>query len=348
MKTIICFFRVLGTIIFLPGCAESSLKSQNAGESIRESGAASIEAIPAEGEGTDEETMPVTDVEVSNQSAIAHYAGEDFQKSVFSTGSTMLYVSGIKANGAYFLGYMQSEEDIFQEFNIEMDEDMRVFNMAVDGQGRCHILWMSVEKYEAGEQSVDRITYEKSCITVVDNKGMTVKEIDVTDLFSSGYRRPFCFAVDREGNYYFENDKKLVQIMNDGTQGAVILCDGWIEGIGIGKSGAVYCTYQQENGERKLGRMEEEKLRPYELQLPQSEAAYAGVYAGTDSELLIFSKESGAFACDENYIEERVSRTELPIKGPEIAGHGILSDGRICIMEQGDAGTVFYYIPVGK
>lgn len=136
--------------------------------------------------------------------------------------------------------------------------------------------------------------------------------------------------------------------MNDGTPGTVVICDGWIEGIGIGKSGAVYCTYQLENGERRIGQLEEDILYPYELQLPQSKAVYAGIYAGTDSELLIFNKESGVFACDKSHIEARVSETELPVKGTEIVGYGILSDGRICLMQQEDGNTIFYYIPSGK
>lgn len=344
-KVTICFWVVL-VMISLVACTGHSI--QNMSENIIESEAGSAEAIPSESERTDEEVIPLTDVEVSNKSAIVYYTGENFVKSVFAVGSTMLYVCGIKTDGDYFLGCMQKEEDVFRELTIEMDECMRAFNMVVDGQGRCHILWMSVEEYEAGDQSVDRITYEKSCITIVDNKGKIEREIDVTDLFSSGYNRPFSFAVDREENYYFESGKEIVQIMNDGTQGTVIICDGWIEGIGMGKSGAVYCTYQLENGDRKIGQLEGDILCTYELQLPQSEAAYAGIYVGTDSELLIFNKESGVFACDESHIEERVSETELPVKGTEIVGYGILSDGRICIMQQEGESTVFYYIPSGK
>lgn len=346
IKKVMACILVFSVMSSLVACTEYS--AQNMSENAMENEAGSTEVVPSANERTAEEAVPLTDVEVSNRSATVYYTGKNFVKSVFAVGSTMLYVCGIKADKDYFLGYMQKEEDVFQEFSIEMDEGMRAFNMVVDEQGRCHILWMSVEEYEAGDQTVDRITYEKSCITIVDNKGEIEREIDVTHLFSSGYRRPFCFTVDREKNYYFENGKEIVQILNDGTQGTVITCDGWIEGIGMGKSGAVYCAYQKENGERKLGRLEENILYTYELQLPQSDAAYAGIYLGTDSELLIFNKESGAFAFDENQIEERVSRAELPVKGSEIVGYGVLSDGRICLMEQEDENTVFYYIPSGR
>ncbi len=346
MKKVAIVFMVFVMTFFVCGCAEYLPKSQKMNENNMENDDGNAAEISDESK--DEEVIPLKDVEVSDKSVVVPYSGEDFVKSIFAVGDTMLYVYGIKPDGEYFLGCMQREEDVFREFTVEMDENMRAFNMAVDRQGRCHILWMSVEKYEAGDRSADRITGEKSCITIIDNTGKPEKEIDVTDMFSSGYKRPFCFVADREGNYYFENGKELVQIMNDGTLGTVVQCDGWVEGIGIGKSETVYCIYQKENGERRLGRIEEDMLCTYDLQLPQAEALYAGIYEGTDSELLIFNKEGGIFAYDEGYIETRVAGTDLPIKGPEIGGYGILSDGRLCIMEQENENTVFYYVPAGK
>lgn len=321
---------------------------QNINDNIRENNSETVETLADESKGSEEETGSLLNIEVSDKNAVIAYAGVDFVKSVFAVGNTMLYVCGIKTGGDYFFGCMQREENEFREFTIEMDEGMRAFNMVVDEQGRCHILWMSVEKVETGDQIVDCITYEKSCITIVDSQGILQKEIDVSDLFLYGYTRPFCFIVDREGNYYFEYKKEVVQIRNDGTQGSVFSCDGWIEGIGMGKSGNIYCTYQSENGERRLGLLDKNMISPCEIQLPQSDAVYAGVYAGTDTELLIFNKESGILAGDASHMEIRVSDSVLPIKGPEIAGYGILSDGRICLMEQGNKSTVFYYVPAGK
>ena len=355
-KATICFLLIFTMMVSLLGCATDSWEGQSTNEALTESNndtksmsdTGSLETIPTENESVDTEAVSLPDVEASDKSATIYFAGEAFRKSIFSAGSNMLYIYGIRTDGEYFLGCMQMEEDIFQEFTVEMDEGMRAFNITVDAQGRCHILWMSVEKYEAGNQTADRITYEKSCITIVDNKGTLEKEIDVTDLFSSGYRRPFCFVVDREGNYYFEQESEIIQIKKNGTLGTIIGCDGSIQGIGLGKSGAVYCTYQREDGERGLGKLEENTFFSYELQLPQSDASYAGIYAGNDSELLLFSKETGVFACDGEYIENRVSEAELPIKGADITGYGMLSDGRICILEQTDECTVFYYIPSVK
>lgn len=177
-KVTICFLVVfvMGSLVACTGYSRQTMS-----ESLMESENESAEAIPSESKRTDEKDVALADVEVSNKSAIVYYAGENFVKSVFAVGSNMLYVCGIKADESYFLGCMQKEEDVFQEFTVEMDECMRAFNIVVDGQGRCHILWMSVEKYEAGDQSVDRITYEKSSITIVDNKGKLEREIDCSN-----------------------------------------------------------------------------------------------------------------------------------------------------------------------
>ena len=154
-------------------------------------------------------------IEVSDKNVTVRYAGDPFIKSVFATGSDMLYISGIKSDGEPFLGYMEREADVFTEFTVDMDEGMRPFNMTVDEQGRCHILWMSVEKGEMDGQSFDYITYEKSIITVIDNKGNKEKTINVSDVFSEEIKRPTSFAVDSAGNYYFENEKIIQTLQQE-------------------------------------------------------------------------------------------------------------------------------------
>ncbi len=333
----------------LSGCAGNSGKVQSPNE-IGAEGTETAESIAQEMKESKEsdETMTFPDVNVSAQKVSVPYAGEQFEKSVFAAGGEMLYVCGLKANSSHFLGCMKKEEDIFQEFTVETEEGMRAFNMVVDEKERCHILWMSVEKINVGGQLADSITYEKSYITIVNNQGELEKKTDVTDLFSGGYRRPFSFAVDRDENYYFESEKEIVQIKSDGSRGTVFAGEGWIEGIGMGKSGAVYCTYQQENGEQGLGKLEGESIVPCDCVLPRAAAVYAGVYAGTDTELMLFNKESGALVYDGESVGVRVSGTDLPVRGQEIVGYGALADGRMCIMAGEKGAYVFHYIPVGK
>lgn len=285
---------------------------------------------------------------IPDEKATVYYAGENFVKSVFAAGGNILYVCGIKDDGSYFLGYMPQEADVFQEFDMDMDEGMRAFDMVIDSRGQCHILWMSVDKVRLNGQLLDRINYEQSRITVVNSEGELEKEVDISGILAPRQTRPFCFVVDREGNYYVESGKDLIRIEPDGTQEKVTACDGWIEGVGVGRSGAVYCTYAEESGGRRLARLEENGFSVCDVELPEAQPVYAGIYAGTDSEILLFNKESGIIAYDGNELEVRVSGEELPVKGGDIRGYGILSDGRACILSQENGTTVFYYVPAGK
>lgn len=276
------------------------------------------------------------------------YQGEAFIKSVFAVGADMLYVYGIKENGDPFFGYMQQEDTVFNEFIIDMDIDMRPFNMTVDRYGNCHILWMSVEKCEMDGQSFDQLTFEKSYITIVNKQGQTESVMDVTEVFGTIGSRPFCFVVDRDGDYYIEKEKSVIQVTKDGHIGETVICDGGIEGIGIGKSGNVYCTYYDASGIPVLARLEGSNLVICDVQLPEADALYSGVYAGTDTELLLINKANGIYACGETSIEQRVHAAKMPISGQRIAGSGVLADGRVCLMGQEYPETTFYYVPAGQ
>ena len=348
-------FSAFMVIAFLAGCAaqvptEDSLQEVRGAEMEAETAGEGV-GYNREGEAQEEE-MPASAVsEVSDRETAVSYTGEPFIKSVFAVGGEMLWLYGIKEDGNFFLGYMGKEENVFQETDVSPGADMRVFNMVVDRQGRCHILWISVQKETIDGREFDRITFDRSCITIIDSSGKTEKEIQVSDIFSEEPGRPYCFVVDEAGNYYFENGMQLIQILPDGTQGGTFPCAGPICGIGIGKSGSIYCSSEKEGGTTVLEKLEDGKLRLCSVELPRANAIYAGIYAGTDTELLFLNKDTGIFAvqdCDSS-VETRVSGAELPVSGEKIAGYGILGDGRACILSQTEEKeTVFYYIPSGK
>lgn len=353
MKKIFSLWLIIaiGLMASLTGCAEeAAIKEDSLAISMHE-----LEDTEYASEDSNEAEAKVSlpQAEVSDQEMAIPYAGETFQKSLFAAGGSMLYIYGLKEDGSSFVGYMQKEEDYFQECEVKPGDNMRAFNMAVDGQNRCHILWMSVEEEMINGQSFDRITYDKSCITIVNQEGKLQKEIDVSTVFSAEQKRPFCFAVNEENHYYFENGNKLVEILPDGIQGAAIACNGGngsneIEGIGMGKSGALYCTYTSQDGTTELAKLQDGALLPVSAKLPPADAIYSGIYAGTDTELLLFNKAKGVFSYDGNAVEERVPLVEFPISGQMISGYGILLDGRICVITQEEGNTTFYYIPAGK
>lgn len=288
--------------------------------------------------------------EISNVNATVFYEGNDFKKSVFTVGGEMIYICGLKLDGKFFLGGMKKEENTLQEFPIEMPANMRVFEMAVDNQGRCHMLWMSIEKIIINDESLDQITFKKSYITIVNSNGDVENTIDVTDIFLQEQHRPYCFIVDQDGNYYFENKKEIVILNQDGSPNSRVTCNGYVEGIGCGKSGMVYGTYYDENNNDMIGRLENNAFVPCDVTLPNVNAIYANINAGTDTELLLYNLEGGiyTYASDKNVVEQRVQGKELPVSGQDVSSYGFLGDGRLCLMTQSDEETIFYYIPAGK
>lgn len=290
---------------------------------------------------------------LSEQGVTVQYEGEYFEKSVFKTGGKMLYICGIKSDGTYFLGNMKMEENNFKELPIIIPEEMRVINMAIDAYGNCHMLWVSVEKCFMSEQKFDKINFEKSFIVMVNSEGKVKKNLDISKVMSEKKIRPFCFAVDDAGNYYFENNSEINEIIklnSDGFLEDYILCDGNIEAIGCGKSGVVYCVYTNENGEESIGKLEENMFISCEVVLPEADASYCNINVGTDTELLLYNKDSGVYTYDlnTNIVEHRIRRGELPIYGQNVGGYGFCGDGRLCLMTQETGNTIFYYFPAGK
>ena len=99
-----------------------------------------------------------------------------------------------------------------------------------------------------------------------------------------------------------------------------------------------------------LGRLEENAVVSCNVTLPSAEARYSNIGIGTDTELLIYNKISGVYTYDLNTsaVEQRVAGNELPVSGQDVAGHGFLGDGRLCLMEQNETDTIFHYVPAGK
>ena len=137
--------------------------------------------------------------EISDEETIVDYEGDFFRKSVFCTGGEMIYICGIDPiDGSYFIGGMPKGGNRFSKLPVELPENMRVFGMAVDSQERCHLLLISTEKIKINDEELDQITFETSDIWIIDKEGILEKKIDVSEVFATEQRRPFCFAIDYE------------------------------------------------------------------------------------------------------------------------------------------------------
>lgn len=294
--------------------------------------------------------------EVSDVEAAIVYEGQDFRKSVFCAGADMLYIYGIKPDESFFLGCMRQEEAKLQEISHGQPEEMRAVYMAVDKEGSCHVMWISVETSEVDGVTQSRGTYERVNITVVDKSGEPKADIDLSELFKAEGLRPSysCFTVDNEGSYYIGVSREMVKLGADGKLQSRISCDGVLQAVGCGRSGDIYCIYMDETKEELVGRVEWEngiaQVVSCGVTLPPADALYLNVAAGADTELLFYNKAGGVYAYDaeKGIVGRRVAAEELPVLGGNVSGYGFLGDGRLCLLTTEKDKQIFYYVPTGE
>ncbi|MBD5549378.1 MAG: hypothetical protein HDQ97_18670 [Lachnospiraceae bacterium] len=273
--------------------------------------------------------------EISDEETIVDYEGDFFRKSVFCTGGEMIYICGIDPiDGSYFIGGMPKEGNRISKFPVEIPESMRVFGMTVDSQERCHLLLMSTEKIKINDEELDQITYETSDIWIIDKEGTLEKKIDVSEVFATEQRRPFCLAIDYEGNYYFESHEEMIKLCPDGNADMRLSCGGEIEAIGGGRSGKIYYIYRNEDGIDMLGMLQEDSTADIQIELPDVGTQYSLLTAGTDTELFIYNIDGGIYTyeLDADTVELRLPISELPVSGEAAVNSGFLGDGRLCLM----------------
>lgn len=299
-------------------------------------------------EKTKQEEEKSTDYIIPGEENIVYYEGTPFVKSVYGTGQDLIYIIGRREDMSFFLGCMEADSKELEVLDTEIPEDMRAFEMYVDSKGLAHILWMSVENEVMDGDIVSTLTYEKSYIWVVDREGKIQKEVDVSKIIGTECGRPFCFVVDEDGNYYWEDRDEILKIKQTGELHTTIACEGNVIGIGLGKSGELYCTYRDKEFVERLGRVEQDTFIGSNIILPEADAGYSYLTAGIDSELILYNKASGVYSYDvnENKLENRISVDNIPVDGQSVNGYGLLQDARICLMTQENNETIFYYVPV--
>ncbi len=330
---------VLFTMVLATACSENTESSQIVEPVILED--ESDASVSEESDAVESGTAAV-DYTTSAEEMTVAYTGESFEKSVFAVGGTYLYVCGLR-DDTWFFGSMTQGEDQFQEFKLDVGDDMRAFNMFVDSQGRCHILWMSTEKIILQLGTFDQITYEKSCVTIINSEGEISETIDTTEFFAAEQMRPYYFIADSEGNYYCEEGTQIKVLSGEGSFIQTIECGGTVETLGIGASDTVYCIYLLD-GKRYLGSVGSDSTIVQECELTESGSSYVCIAAGAEGNTLIYHQTNGVYSYDGSTLKEVISSEDLPISGESVEGFGFLADGRLCLMGT-ESNRVFYYVP---
>lgn len=129
----------------------------------------------------------ITEVEsiqymVSDVASTVFYEGSDFIQSCFALGGNRLFLVGISLENDYFIATMEQEALVFETLSIEIPSDMRIINIYIDNQNKCHTKWISTEKTIVDGQEFDIPTYEKTWIIVINSEGEIEKKLDISEL----------------------------------------------------------------------------------------------------------------------------------------------------------------------
>lgn len=236
--------------------------------------------------------------------------------------------------------------------NIDNPEGMKVCNVAMDIQGRLHLLM-------AGQ------SYEEWFIWRLNEEYQVEEFLDISAYFETKHI-PIWFLIDKDGTYYLQWNIERNGIVVD-SEGALkheltpqSLGIGWIYEAAVGKDGRISLLYCGEDDKLVMGELDVEKGSikgdASTLSFPGDET-FSAMSAGTDTNLLLFSPNSGVWAYDkeQELLENRVPLTDLGLrKDMEYWPLTFLQDGRLLMMGKAvnaDAeGTelIIKYIPAGR
>ncbi|MCM1125795.1 MAG: hypothetical protein NC429_04930 [Lachnospiraceae bacterium] len=301
-------------------------------------------------EKTPEEILETAPEAGLNQTVAVHY-GEAFSDCGLSVSGDMLYMdrSAPDENSFYIAEIPEAGQQI-PWISIGLPDHMAVRMLTTDYQDKYHVLLMKMGMTVIEDREFYVPTYEVSYIWTINREGEVERKLDISDLFAEEQRTPTCFITDLEGNYYFDIENKIYRFNPDSGITMKWSCEGYeIEALACGKSGKIYCIYEDYQGVDVFERLEEDGIKDICISLPNYGCKYDCMAAGLDTELLIFNMEGGmyAYADGADTVKQRISKKDMPVSGENAAIHEILCDGRLWIRvyDKETKGCTFYYIP---
>lgn len=258
-----------------------------------------------------------------------------------------------------YLAY--NEQDIFvmpigadkhSPGNINNPEGMNACNVAMDIQGRLHLLM-------AGQ------SYEEWFIWRLNEEYQVEEVIDISAYFETKHI-PIWFLIDKEGTYYLQwnNERNGIVVDREGALKHKLtpqsLGIGWIYEAAVGRDGRISLLYCGEDDNLVIGELDVEKgtIKSESSTLSFSgDETFSAMSAGTDTNLLLFSPNSGVWAYDreQELLENRVPLTDLGLrKDMECWPLTFLQDGRLLMMgkavnaDAAETELQIKYIPAGR
>ncbi len=216
--------------------------------------------------------------------------------------------------------------------NINNPEKMTLCNIALDANGKIHLL-------VAGQDN------ETWFIWQLDENYQVDKSMDISAYFEEKHM-PLWFLIDKDGTYYLQwaIDRNGIIVDSHGILQHKFtpksLGIRWIYEAAIGKDGQFYILYSNSDDNFEIGKLDTKKCL-LENEGPtlcfSGNETFNAMSCGTDTNLLLFSPYSGVWAYDnENeIIENRVPLSELGFESnAELYPLTFLPDGRLILLEK--------------
>lgn len=265
----------------------------------------------------------------------------------------------LKGNTLYYTQYRYNEETMtssemlcmrsledgsVEEVALSFSDNSSLSGCTVDGNGNIHALY--------SDYSSERVTQEGWAIPDLffckyDAQGNVLFEKDITDDVYKVTEDAYIngMAADAEGNTYISMQDTLLLFNADGdAQGAVSVGDGWINSLGVGKDGKVYCSYYDytsTTGGMVLSEIDfvGKKLGATYRNVPNTNGGELSVGAEGDFLMQDGSKVYEYELASESY-KEVVSWLDCDIDGTNVSYVGVTEDGTItAIINDWDSGV---------
>lgn len=356
-RTQIILLMAAAILLFFGGCGRQGEESGEVKglepEPIAGSDDGRQESAGGESQAADGEREILT-LPISREEAVVEYGGEVFMSSCRVIGGESIYLTGYQgeftgdspADSDYFMGRIGIGENQVREFSLEIPDDMFALRGCVDAVGRCHMLF--VQKLD------NAVTYEKMEIWVVNVQGEAEQTIDLATFpESDSLKQPwYWMAVDAQGMYYLGNNSGILVL--DGETKSV-----WqykpegesLDGMGIGRSGALYGVFTAQDGGQYLGEIQLSEgtvTRCADFPTNGIRPGFSVLQPGVNTELLLANKGEGVWTYDGGTLELAVPIQDIIGNGQDILTMGFPADGRCCVMSYENKNYRFYYVPVEK
>lgn len=291
--------------------------------------------------------------EVSLEEKVAIYNGSIPISRPFIANAKYIFLNEYSQDGNNGVCRMKIGEESITKLGLDIPPDMQPGAMATDIYGNLHVVVSTKSKALTEENNR---SFE---IRTFDEDGILLNKIDLTYLAAGSDRWIQELMIDKDGLYYIKwglEDADLFIINQKGEllhmlKSEELECEGMI--LGRGRNGKIYTIFTR-NESRFIGILNGEKGCLEEIKdglVLQEDRGEILIAEGTDTDLLLYSFNTGFWACDfeKESMEQRFAVSQQEMGADEsISGWAVLKDGRFLLIKRSGEEWHFVYKAGGK